>query len=221
MSRFLAIGNHSPLGKRRNKKAPVSDTGIVSKTGAKCFPKPRRASYVFLRKFLRFSNGRFFYGQRNGERDGIVPALAGERAAVKLRDLPGNGKAQPRAAGRGARRVQPVELLKNARELFRRDRVAAIPEADNGEIADALRRDGDLRARVAVEHGVAQKVIKDALQFVRVAPNGERLGCGERAGEVFLSQHRLKLKRKLLEQAGEVGGTVLQLDGGEIEESRC
>ena len=40
----------------------------------------------------------------------------------------------PRAAGRGARRVQPVELLKNARELFRRDRVAAIPEADNGEL---------------------------------------------------------------------------------------
>ena len=53
---------------------------------------------------------------------------------MELRDLPGDGKAQSRAAGRGARRVQPVELLKNARELFRRDRVAAIPEADNGEI---------------------------------------------------------------------------------------
>lgn len=52
---------------------------------------------------------------------------------MELRDLPGNGKAQPRAAGRGARRVQPVELLKNARELFRRDRVAAIPKADNGK----------------------------------------------------------------------------------------
>ena len=65
--------------------------------------------------------------------------------------------------------------------------VVCALEADNGEIADALRRDGDLRARVAVEHGVAQKVIKDALQFVRVAPNGERIGCGERAGEVFFS----------------------------------
>lgn len=113
---------------------------------------------------------------------------------------------------------RPVELLKKCARAFpagscRRD----SGSGQRAKIADALRRDGDLRARVAVEHGVAQKVIKDALQFVRVAPNGERLGCGERAGEVFLSQHRLKLKRKLLEQAGEVGGTVLQLDGGEIE----
>ena len=43
------------------------------------------------------------------------------RTAVQLHYLPGNGQAQPNtaaAAGRGARRVQPVELLKDTGKLL-------------------------------------------------------------------------------------------------------
>ena len=100
-------------------------------------------------------------------------------------------------------------------------------------MAVVLHKDGDLPlpcfqlhpdegARVAVVDSVAQQVVKDPLQLVRVADHHHVGGQGEIPHQVHLCQNRLELKGHLLQHPGQVDllplqGQVGQAEPGDLE----
>ena len=106
--------------------------------------------------------------QSDGEGDAVVCAFGGDVAAVLAGDGAGNGEPQSGAAARGAGSIESEELLEETGELFWRNGVALIGEADDGNLVIVFGADGDGGVRPAVEDGVAQEIIKNAREFVRV-----------------------------------------------------
>ena len=61
----------------------------------------------------------FYHGQLDGKLRALaVFALEADGAAMGLRDLPGNGQAQPNTAAAAPCSIQPVELLKDTGKLL-------------------------------------------------------------------------------------------------------
>ena len=106
--------------------------------------------------------------QSDGEGDAVVCAFGDDVAAMLACDGAGNGQAQSDAAAGGASTVKTEKLLKESRQLFWRNGIALVGEADDGNLVIVFGADGDGGVRPAVEDGVAQEIIKNARELVRV-----------------------------------------------------
>lgn len=119
-----------------------------------------RKSYVFLTS-LR---------QGDDKCHRFVGAAGGDTAAVGLDNLLGDGQAQARAAGIAAPGgVQAEELAEDPRQLLFRDRCAPVLHQDTDTADIPGEADGDLRARIAVVDGIAEEIVENSLQLIRVA----------------------------------------------------
>ena len=65
--------------------------------------------------------------------------------------------------------------------------------------------------------GVAQQVVKDARQLVRIALVGQLFGQIERILQFFFGKDRLKLAGHLLEHAGQIDRPGLERQVGQVE----
>ncbi len=95
--------------------------------------------------------------------------------AMRLHDMPGNGKSQARAtrlAGPG--RVDPIEALEDPL-LFRLwDADAGVRHSDIDFVILSCGADGDVPSRRGVLHRVVQQILQDFLEAPGIAPHGRQ-----------------------------------------------
>ena len=119
-----------------------------------------------------------------------------------MREALRDGKAEAGAFDGALFSAQPLERLKEERQLVRRNACAAVSHADSNPIAFSTRaRDGDGSVIAVVLHRVTKKVQQDLFQPLPIRANvaaggscgidahGEAAGFGERPNQVSALLH--------------------------------